>query len=126
MSHLPSKDRRYLEMRGLAFREVEQRGEKGVVLTDFPLPGGKFQVPRADILIVLPPVYPDAPPDMFYAIPHLRLVAGSRSPRATEAQLNFDGQRWQRWSRHNDQWRPGFDGLWTMVKRIETALEVAA
>lgn len=126
MSVLPSRDRRYLETRGIAFREVEERGQKGVVLTDFPLPPGKFQVARANILIVLPPVYPDAPPDMFYATPHLLLVTGNRAPRATEAQLTFGAQTWKRWSRHNDQWRPGSDGLWTMIKRIEAALELAA
>ena len=126
MSILPSKDRRYLSVRGIAYREVEQGGQKGVILTDFPLPDGKFQVSQANILIVLPPGYPDAPPDMFYAVPHLLLVAGRRAPRATQVQLNFDGQNWQRWSRHNNQWRPGADGLWTMIKRIEVALEVAA
>lgn len=126
MSILPSKDRRYLASRDIAYREVEQGGQKGVVLTDFPLPDGKFQVTRADILIVLPPGYPDMPPDMFYAVPHLLLMAGNRAPRATEARLNFEGRNWQRWSRHNNQWRPGSDGLWTMLKRIESALEVAA
>lgn len=126
MSILPSKDRCYLASRDIAYREVEQGGQKGVVLTDFPLPDGKFQVSRADILIVLPPGYPDTPPDMFYAVPHLLLVTGNRAPRATQARLNFEGQNWQRWSRHNNQWRPGSDGLWTMLKRVETALEVAA
>lgn len=126
MSILPSKDRRYLVSRGIAYREVEHGGQKGVVLTDFPLPDGKFQVSLADILIVLPPGYPDTPPDMFYAVPHLLLVAGNRAPRATQARLNFEGQHWQRWSRHNNQWRPGSDGLWTMLKRVESALEVAA
>lgn len=126
MSILPSKDRRYLETRGIAFRELEQGGQKGVVLADFPLPDGKFQVAKTDILIILPAGYPDFPPDMFYAVPHLFLVVGNRAPRATQPQLNFGGQNWQRWSRHNNQWWPGADGLWTMIKRVEAALEVAA
>ncbi len=126
MSILPSKDRRYLETRSISYREVEHGGHKGVVLTGFPLPESKFQVPNADILIVLPPGYPDTPPDMFYSMPTLLLVTENRIPRATQARLNFGGQNWQRWSRHNNQWRPGADGLWTMIKRVEAALEVAA
>jgi hypothetical protein len=35
------------------------------------------------------------------------------------------GHNWQRWSRHNNSWRPGVDGLHTMIKRIEHALAKA-
>lgn len=126
MSVLPLKDRRYLGERRIAVREVQDGAQKGVVLTDFPLPPGRFQVERADILIMLPPAYPDAPPDMFFAEPHLVLVAEGREPRCTQMRQTFAGRTWQRWSRHSYEWRPGIDGLWTMLKRIETALEAAA
>ncbi|MDM7975840.1 MULTISPECIES: E2/UBC family protein [Thalassospira] len=126
MSFLPSKDRRYLADRDVSFHEVVEGNKKGVVLENFLLPAGKYQTASADILIMLPPAYPDAPPDMFYAFPHLQLVASHRQPNCTNVRINFDRKSWQRWSRHNDQWRPGVDGLWTMVKRIEQALEVAA
>lgn len=126
MSFLPRQDRRYLEARRIAFREHVEGGNKGVILTGVTLPDGKYQVSEADILILLPQSYPDVAPDMFFAVPHLKLIAEQREPRCTQARHNFDGQSWQRWSRHNNQWRPGIDGIWTMVKRVEEALEVAA
>ena len=116
----------YLEGRGITAREVIEGGKKGVILTGITLPEGKYQVAQADILILLPPSYPEVAPDMFYAVPHLKLLAGQREPRCTQARQAFDGQNWQRWSRHNNQWRPGTDGIWTMLKRVEEALEVAA
>lgn len=126
MTFLPRQDRRYLEGRGITFRETVGEAGKGVILSGMRLPEGKYQVSATDILILLPPTYPDTAPDMFYALPHLKLLSGHREPRCTEARLTFDGQSWQRWSRHNDQWRPGTDGIWTMMKRVEEALAVAA
>ena len=126
MSFLPSGDRRYLEGRGLAFWEVEDCGRRAVVLEGFPLPEGVFQVEAADILIQLPPGYPDAAPDMFWASPHLVLAASGREPRQTQVREAFAGTQWQRWSRHSHEWRPGADGLRTHLKRVEQALRVAA
>ena len=123
---LPSGDRRYLAERGLPFREVEDRGRKAVILERFALPKGLFQVGEADILIQLPPGYPDAAPDMFWASPHLVLAASGREPRQTQVRETFDGKQWQRWSRHSQEWRQGADGLRTHIKRVERALEVAS
>lgn len=125
MAVLPSGDRRYLEERGFAFREVEDHGRKAVVLEAFPLPSGTFQVEAADILIQLPPGYPDASPDMFWTAPPLVLAASGQEPRCTQVREAFAGAEWQRWSRHASEWRPGADGLRTMVKRVERALEAA-
>jgi Prokaryotic E2 family E len=63
---------------------------------------------------------------MFYSSPQLKLSATGALPRATEFTFSFQGQSWQRWSRHNTEWRPGIDGISTMLKRVEYALEVAA
>lgn len=126
MAVLPLKCRRYLNERAIAFEEVDSGGMKGVILRQFPLPQGRFDVAVADILILLPAGYPDNPPDMFYALPWLRLVSSNRYPNAANQPVAFAGQNWQRWSRHNNEWRAGIDGIWTMVKRVETALEKAA
>lgn len=126
MAVLPMKCRRYLTERGIAFEEVENAGTKALILRGFALPPGRFDVPTADILIVLPAGYPDTPPDMFYALPWLRLVPANRYPKAANHPISFAGQNWQRWSRHNNAWRAGADGIWTMLKRIETALKEAA
>ena len=125
MSVLPSKCRKYLVERGIAFEEVSL-AEKGIILRGYPIPKGRFNEEKADILVVLPNGYPDVRPDMFYALPWLRLANGNQYPKAADQPYDFNGQRWQRWSRHQDQWRPGTDGIWTMLRRIDAALEVAA
>jgi hypothetical protein len=126
MSFLPERDRQYLSDRGLIWEEVVDGATKGIILKDFNLPAGRFNVPVANILIVLPGTYPDSPPDMFYSIPQLTLAATGALPKATDHTHPFQGQTWQRWSRHNNEWRPGIDGISTMLKRVEHALEVAA
>jgi hypothetical protein len=126
MAVLPSPCRRYLTGRGIRFDEREEGGQKAVILREVALPPGRYDAPAADILVLLPAGYPDNPPDMFYALPWLKLVPANRYPNTADQPFAFDGQTWQRWSRHNDAWRPGTDGIWTMLKRIETALAVAA
>lgn len=126
MTVLPMKCRRYLTERGIAFEEIEHGGTKAVIFRNLALPSGRFDAPTADILVILPAGYPDTPPDMFHAMPWLRLVAMNRYPKAAHKSVSFAGQNWQRWSRHNNAWRAGVDGIWTMLKRIETALEEAA
>ena len=123
---LPLKDRRYLADRGLAYEEVTDGGNQGVILRGVALPEGKFQIEAADVLILLPGGYPDVPPDMFYTKPWLRLAQGNRYPMAADQPLQFADENWQRWSRHNNAWRPGIDCLRTMIKRVEAAIARAA
>ena len=125
MSVLPMKCRRYLTGRGVRFEEHEEAGQKAVIVKGFRLPAGRFDVPLADILILLPSGYPDCPPDMFYTLPWLTLAGTNRYPNAAGTSQEFHRHSWQRWSRHNNEWRPGVDGIWTMIKRVETALECA-
>ncbi|ODT86215.1 MAG: hypothetical protein ABS69_00210 [Nitrosomonadales bacterium SCN 54-20] len=126
MAVIPIKCRRYLTERGITFDEIEDNNQKAIILRGFSLPSGLFDALATDILILLPAGYPDNPPDMFYALPWLRLVASNSYPRAADQPVIFTGQTWQRWSRHNNVWRPGVDGIWTMLKRIEMALKEAA
>jgi len=125
MAVLPLKDRRYLMQRGVSFTEIEQP-QKAVLLQGYGLPPARFDAANADMLILLPGAYPDCAPDMFYARPWLRLGGSQAYPRAADQTLEFQGDSWQRWSRHNDAWRPGVDGIWTMLKRVEAALQDAA
>lgn len=125
MAVLPLRDRDYLLKRNIVFEEVDG-AQKAVILRSYPLPAGRFDVATADILIVLPNGYPDVRPDMFFAMPWLKLAKGNHYPRAADQPFDFNGQRWQRWSRHNNQWRAGIDGIWTMLRRIDSALEAAA
>lgn len=123
---LPPRDVEYLDGRGIAYEDGSQNGQAGVVLKGITLPEGKFDAASVDILVLLPPGYPDCPPDMFYCMPWLKLRSVGRYPRAADQPHPFRSQTWQRWSRHNNMWRPGIDGIHTMVKRIERALAEAA
>jgi hypothetical protein len=123
-SALPASDVTFLADNGIAYELVGEAGQPGVVLREFPLPAGRYNRERADILVLLPPGYPDACPDMFYAAPWICFPDG-RSPLNADVEHVFAGRRWQRWSRHSQEWRPGIDGLRTMVARIRHALEVS-
>lgn len=123
-SALPASDATFLADNGIAYGLVAEAGQPGVVLRAFPLPAGRFNRERVDILVLLPPGYPDACPDMFYAYPWICCPDG-RSPLNADVEHVFAGRRWQRWSRHSQEWRPGIDGLRTMVARIRHALEVS-
>lgn len=122
---LPEADQRYLNGHGIAAEIVCDGPHKGVVLKQMQVPVGKFNHPAADVLVILPPGYPDVAPDMFYCGPWLTLVSAGRYPTCADQAYAFLGHSWQRWSRHNPSWRPGIDGLHTMIKRIEHALAEA-
>ena len=122
---IPSGDRAFLESRDLSFDVIKSGGTLGVILKGYSLPKGKYDHDVADILIILPPGYPDTPPDMFYTSPRIKLTASGREARAANVNHNFADRVWQRWSRHCPAWRPGVDGLQTMVARVRVALEEA-
>lgn len=123
---LPSEDQRYLKQHDLKVEVIKQGDQVGLVLRSYRLPAEVFNVDVCDLLVLLPGGYPDAPPDMFYALPWLKLKAGDKFPNAADQPMDFSGQRWQRWSRHNNEWRPGVDFLRTFIQRMTTAIEAAA
>lgn len=122
---LPEADRRYLSDHGIEAELINDGIQSGVVLKQMPLLAGKFNHAIADILVILPPGYPDVAPDMFFCYPWLTLISVGRYPTCADVPHQFVGRNWQRWSRHNASWRPGTDGLHTMIKRIEHALAEA-
>jgi len=121
LSTLPEMDRRYLSDHGIKAEIANDGPHIGVVLKQMYLPEGKFNHPSADILVILPQGYPDLAPDMFFSDPWLTLLSMGRYPTCADVSHPFVGRNWQRWSRHNASWRPGIDGLHTMIKRIEHA-----
>ena len=123
---LPRRDKSYLTSSLASFAEMNDRGQTGVILKNYPLPAGKFDTDSVDILILMPGGYPDTAPDMFYCSPWLRLKATGAFPKCADVPHVFGGANWQRWSRHNSQWRAGKDGIWTMIKRVERAIAEAA
>ncbi len=123
---LPERGRRYLDESGYVYEVVAEGSMTGVILKGLALPDGKFDQGVADALILLPSGYPDACPDMFYLYPWVKLVSSGVHPKAASVSHAFAGRNWQRWSRHNKAWRPGVDGIHTMVNRALNALQEAA
>ena len=122
---LPLKDRNYLNKKKISFETAHENDSKGVILKNFSLPDDKFNLKEADVLIILPPGYPDCAPDMFYTQPWLKLSKTNNYAKATDQSYQFSGYSWQRWSRHNSSWRTGIDGIQTMLQRVRYALENA-
>jgi hypothetical protein len=124
---LPESDRAYLVSKGYEFEEFPDANRYGLIIRNYELPKSKFNQERADLLILIPPGYPDTRPDMWYFFPAILLSPSNTPARQTQATINFAGKTWQRWSRHYppNEWRPGSDGVHTYLKIIDTALVAA-
>ncbi len=81
-----------------------------LVISDYEIPSG-FQPNRVQLLLKLPPAFPDAAPDMFWVYPEVKAPSGSL-PRATSTERLLD-QNWQRFSWHlaSGAWKPGTSTL---------------
>lgn len=119
---LPQADSRYLQDRPLDVEGLVDGQQKAIVFKNYPLPAGRYDAERADVLVVLPPGYPDTPPDMFFTDPWLKLTETGQYADRAATEFKFADRRWQRWSRHNNEWRVGIDGIQTMLRRIDRAL----
>lgn len=119
---LPDPDAEYLESKGYRFSEKNASGWIHVTLHDFLLPTC-YCPGVCDLLVRLPPAYPNANPDMFWTRPDIRLSTGNWPARA-DVHESFDGESWQRWSRHvpPNSWRIGIDTLQTFIAMIKHEL----
>jgi Prokaryotic E2 family E len=117
-------DRAHLEREHLSFEEFDEAGFHCVVLRDFQVPVG-YSIPHTNLLIRLPPGFPDAAPDMWWCDPPIRIAATGSYPVAAELIETYGGRPWQRFSRHFQpgQWRPGRSGLETYLAVIRRDLE---
>lgn len=116
----------YLAQHGVGFEEVQFGGNKGLIFRAHSIPNNLIEPGVADILAILPAGFPDCPTDMFYVYPWLKIKSTGAYPRAADQPFDFSGVQWQRWSRHQTAWRPGVDGIWTVLARINEALKVAS
>lgn len=122
---LRDADQRTLDELGLEYTVATEGGFVTVVLKGFPL-AAKLQPAVADLLMRLPPGFPDAAPDMFWLEPAVAGPDGAAIP-GTESREQHLGRTWQRWSRHiANQWRPGIDNLATYLAYMRRCLDQAA
>lgn len=112
--HLPADDEAFLVVAGLAAESSTDASTRMLVLRNMALPPG-FTVPAADVGIIIPQGYPEAPLDMAYFRPALQRADGRPIPATSTLQLATE--TWQQWSRHRPPgeppWRPGVDDLST-------------
>lgn len=125
---LPEFDRDYLLEKGYQFEEKIDANRNGLILRNWLLPVGKYNLLTSDLLILISNGYPEVRPDMWYFNPAILLAPSNRLARQTQANINFEGKVWQRWSRHYpaNEWRSGIDGIHTYLKKVQTALESAS
>jgi len=116
---LPARDLAYLHDCGQRYDVLADNGFVCLVLREYQLPEG-YTPTTTDVLIRLPPGFPDAAPDMWWCSPAVRLAATGAYPVAGDAMESMLGQTWQRFSRHLPPgvWRPGQDSLATYVSLI--------
>lgn len=124
-SFLPEKDRRYLADRGLTYEEVDQNGQKALIFRDHPLPADVFDRAEADLLVLIPGGWPDTGTDMFYLFPWVKVARTGAYASCADQPYAYGDRTWQRWSRHNEAWRRGRDGIWTALRRVDAALRGA-
>lgn len=114
---LPEPDRDFLKEKGFDFEMHRENNEVLLVIRNHDFPA--VYMPRtADLMIVVPAGYPNAPLDMFWTHPDVRLANGGWPVQAEHRQA-YRGKSWQRWSRHFQQpWRPGIDGIKTFIASV--------
>jgi hypothetical protein len=123
---LPEADTTYLADRKLPHSIALEGGMTCIVFPQWRLPAG-YDRTSADLLLRLPPGYPDVPPDMWWFDPVVRLSNGQVIQAADAMELHL-GRTWQRWSRHfaNGQWKSGVDCLESYVALIQRELSRCA
>lgn len=100
----------------------QSNGWTFLVIPDFSLPDG-YSHDRAQVLVKLPPGFPDAAPDMFWVSPHVKTQSGG-VPQGTSTEPLLDDQ-WQRFSWHlgPGAWRPGVSTLRDFMRCIRSRFE---
>jgi hypothetical protein len=111
----------FLAEKGLKHQLNQFGQELYLVLNDWKFPNS-YTPEIADLLIVISPVYPMGPLDMFWTCPSIRLKTGAFPQACDLHQMMSDGKQWQRWSRHI-VWRQGIDNLQTFTKAV--TMEIA-
>lgn len=93
-----------------------------LVIPEFRLPNG-YSHQSTQLLVKLPPGFPDAAPDMFWVSPQIRTKVGS-VPQGTSFE-SLLGQQWQRFSWHltPGSWRPGISTLRDFMRCIRARFE---
>lgn len=115
--------RQWLTDQGFTYEVSDESGWTNVVLKDYALPVG-FDRESVDLLVRLPPGFPDVPPDMFWVDPQIKVARTQALAPASAHTETHAGRSWQRFSRHLQPgvWRPGVDSLDSWIRSIRGLL----
>ncbi|MCA9493209.1 MAG: hypothetical protein KC621_24930 [Myxococcales bacterium] len=93
-----------------------------LVVDDFDIPV-EYGPHRVQLLIKLPPLFPDAAPDMFWVRPAVH-VANGTLPRGASHEVLLQ-QEWQRFSWHlaSGAWKPGVSTLRDYLRCVRGRFE---
>ena len=114
----------YLQRQNYQWSALPEGGYVCLVVPGFRIPPG-YQQSSSDLLVRLPPGFPDAQPDMWWFDPPLRIAASGAMPPNTDVTESYVSRTWQRWSRHfpAGAWRPGRSGVESYLTLIRKDLE---
>jgi hypothetical protein len=99
-----------------------------LIIRGLSLPAG-WSKTETDVLILIPPGYPQAPPDNFYTDIDLRLASGAQAEGGSDGPVH-EGRQWQQFSWHfvdAADWQPHAEierghNLLTFVDGVEQRL----
>lgn len=121
---LPTLDYDYLQDKEINYSCELVNGKVHLKIQNYEMPQ-HYTTRFVELLIIIPPGYPNAQLDMFYTSPDVKLLNGNW-PLKADHHENFNGISWQRWSRHlNTGWRVGVDSLKTFLRGIEKEIAKA-
>jgi hypothetical protein len=124
---LPEDDERYLAEKGFLW-ELQTDGQGAcLVILGFCINAAVYNSAGVDLMVRIPAQYNLAGLDMFYVRPPLTLRATGHAPAAAEQMETHCGTQWQRFSRHlPSPWRPGVDGIATLLAHASRELQGSA
>jgi len=98
-------------------------GWRFLIYRGFRIPS-EYRPDRVDLLIKLPPTFPEAAPDMFWVSPAVVITTTGGSPRGT-GNVTLLNQTWQQFSWHlkPGAWRPGISDVRDFVRCVQARFE---
>ena len=121
-STLTNETERLIQL-GYQITTVQENGLTKLIIQEYPLPDG-YSTSTSDLLILIPPSYPNGKPDMFWVNTDVLLENG-KVPKKAEVIENHAGKDWRRFSWHLSKWNPGRDDLSTYLSFIDEGLRRA-
>lgn len=119
---LTSDDGEILRSNGIEWEINDWQGNLLLKIQNWKVPPG-YNHTTVNVGFVIPLTYPSAQLDMFYFSPPLQRIDGV--PISALADQDFNGEKWQRWSRHRtpeSAWRPGVDDIGTHLGLMDACL----